>query len=68
MYEVKVLGATRSLFSEDNIKGNESESKKAFVVDCDEQLPNTLSAGIIAGIVCVVFAFILVICAFIIWR
>ncbi|XP_075218273.1 protein tyrosine phosphatase 99A isoform X2 [Lycorma delicatula] len=68
MYEIKVLGATRSLFSTNNIAGNASESRKVLISNCDNQNTYMLSAGVIAGIVCVVFALLLGVCAFIIWR
>lgn len=68
MYEIKIIGATTSLFGPHYNKGNESEARKVLVSSCEPQISYTLSAGIIAGIVCAIFALLLGICAFIIWR
>ena len=79
MYEVKIRGATRSLFSPSKIyQGLVSESRKIFVAaDCDrlsspfsEDFGHEieLSAGMVAALVCASFALILVLLAFILWR
>jgi receptor-type tyrosine-protein phosphatase gamma len=83
MYEVKIRGATRSLFSPSKIyPGAYSESRKIFVaLDCDrisspfgsEGTENSsheieLSAGMVAALVCASFALILVLLAFVLWR
>lgn len=83
MYEVKIRGATRSLFSPSKIyPGLFSESRKIFVaLDCDRlSLSHVqsgseiysqeieLSAGMVAAMVCASFALLLVILAFVLWR
>jgi receptor-type tyrosine-protein phosphatase gamma len=83
MYEVKIRGATRSLFSPSKIyPGLFSESRKIFVaLDCDRlSLSHVqsgseifsqeieLSAGMVAAMVCASFALVLVILAFVLWR
>lgn len=83
MYEVKIRGATRSLFSSSKIyPGLFSESRKIFVaLDCDRlSLSHVqsgseifsqeieLSAGMVAAMVCASFALLLVLLAFVLWR
>lgn len=83
MYEVKIRGATRSLFSPSKIyPGLFSESRKIFVAqDCDRlSLSHVqsvgeifgheveLSAGVIAAMVCTSFAAILLLLSIVLWR
>ncbi len=84
MYEVKIRGATRSLFSPAKIyPGLFSESRKIIVDhDCDRLSSPLgagddsysigpeieLSAGMVAALVCACFALILVLLAFVLWR
>jgi receptor-type tyrosine-protein phosphatase gamma len=83
MYEVKIRGATRSLFSPSKIyPGLFSESRKIFVaLDCDRlSLSHVqsgseifsqdieLSAGVVAAMVCASFAILLLVLAFVLWR
>ncbi|XP_046407157.1 tyrosine-protein phosphatase 99A [Ischnura elegans] len=76
MYEIKVRGASLSIFDPVKIVlGEESEAKKVFVTkDCDKiqyfpvRKNNELSAGMIAGVVCAAFALLLAVIAYILWR
>lgn len=81
MYEVKIRGATRSLFSPTKIyPGQFSEFRKILVApDCDRiaapigeginyNQEIELSAGMVAALVCASFALILVLLAFVLWR
>lgn len=70
MYEIKIRGATRSIYNEEKeIYGRDSDSRKVPMNNCgNEIIMNGLSAGVIAGIVCICFALLLGIIAFIIWR
>jgi hypothetical protein len=83
MYEVKIRGATRSLFSPSKIyPGLFSESRKIFVaLDCDRLSLSHVqsgseifsqdiefSAGVVAAMVCASFAILLLVLAFVLWR
>lgn len=73
MYEIKIRGATRSIYDEEKeVVGSASESRKVPMINCGAAahyvMIGGLSAGVVAGIVCVCFAFLLGIIAFIIWR
>ncbi|XP_071438889.1 putative receptor-type tyrosine-protein phosphatase mosPTP-1 isoform X2 [Hetaerina americana] len=75
-YEIKVRGATVSIFDPVKIVlGKESEAKRVYVTkDCDKiqyfpvKKTNELSAGMIAGVVCAAFAVVLAVIAYILWR
>ena len=80
MYEVKVRGATRSLYHKNKLyKGHFSEVHKILLqLDCDqiqaftmirsENMALNLNAGVIAVLACVVFAVVLVVLALVLWR
>lgn len=70
MYEIKIRGATRSTYdNKDDIVGNYSESRKVPMDNCSIDTGKTFyDVGIIAGCVCVSFALLLGVIAFIIWR
>lgn len=70
MYEIKIRGATRSIYNEEKeILGRDSDSRKVPMNNCsNEVVMSGFSAGVIAGIFCVCFALLLGIIAFIIWR
>nr|CAD7258724.1 unnamed protein product [Timema shepardi] len=76
VYEVKVKGASRSIFNQKElIQGQFSEPKKVKLrQNCDkiqtfmQSSAKELSAGMIAGVVCVVLFLVLAIIALILWR
>lgn len=73
MYEVKIAAASRSIYDEKKeIAGQDSEPRKVAMKNCGLDMATQFamgpSAGVIAGLVCVCFAFLLAIIAFIIWR
>ncbi|XP_023221800.1 tyrosine-protein phosphatase 99A-like isoform X2 [Centruroides sculpturatus] len=70
MYEVKVRGATRSIVEQNKLyKGPFSESRKVLLQSYTAPYEEVgISAGLIAGIVCVSFALLLAIISFILWR
>ncbi|XP_022250012.1 protein sidekick-2-like, partial [Limulus polyphemus] len=75
MYEVKICGATRSIIKQQKFyQGQFSESRKVLLQsNCQSSVSSPLTessvnAGLIAGIVCASFAFILAIIFFILWR
>ncbi|XP_063219446.1 tyrosine-protein phosphatase 99A-like isoform X2 [Bacillus rossius redtenbacheri] len=76
MYEVKVHGATRSIFNKTVLMhGNASEPRKVMMREnCDkiqiflQSSANELTAGMIAGFVCILFIILLVVIAFVLWR
>ncbi|XP_076362408.1 putative receptor-type tyrosine-protein phosphatase mosPTP-1 isoform X1 [Tachypleus tridentatus] len=75
MYEVKICGVTRSIIEQQKLyQGQFSESRKVLLQsNCQSSVSSLLTessvnAGLIAGIVCASFAFILAIIFFILWR
>lgn len=81
MYEVKIRGATRSIYSPSKLyDGTYSESRKIFVaLDCDrlslshvqsvnEIFGHEFSGGVIAAMVCTAFAAILLLLSIVLWR
>ena len=86
MHEVKVRGATRSIYDSNKVyKGRFSESQKILLrLNCDQIQAFTivrghedggrgilaldLSAGMIAGVVCVTFSIVLALFALTLWR
>ncbi|XP_015928066.1 putative receptor-type tyrosine-protein phosphatase mosPTP-1 isoform X2 [Parasteatoda tepidariorum] len=71
MYEVKVQGASRSVVEHSKLyKGPYSELKKIFLqsMTASSLEEATISAGIIAGIVCVTLVLLLAVMAFVLWR
>lgn len=75
LYGIQVSGASYSQYSNKLIQGKASELKEVLVqTNCDKiqqymRRTNTeLSAGMIAGVGCAVFAFLLAVSAFILWR
>ncbi|XP_013779211.1 tyrosine-protein phosphatase 99A-like [Limulus polyphemus] len=75
MYEVKVCGVTHSIMEHQKLyKGQFSESRKILLQSkCQSNFNSPLTessvnAGLIAGIVCASFAFLLAIIFFILWR
>ncbi|GFU26415.1 tyrosine-protein phosphatase 99A [Nephila pilipes] len=75
MYEVKVRGATRSVIEHSKLfKGQFSEPRKVLLQNkCPmfNGVPysdSSLSAGMIAGVMCASFALLLAIVSFILWR
>lgn len=88
MHEVKVRGATRSIYDSNKVyKGRFSEPQKILLrLNCDQiqaftivrgheeggrgrgVLAMDLSAGMIAGVVCVAFSIILALFALTLWR
>lgn len=75
LYEISVSGASKSLYSNKLIEGKLSQPKTVHVhPNCDkiqEYMRHTtseLSAGVVAGVVCAAFAFLLAITAFVLWR
>eukprot|EP00095_Tigriopus_kingsejongensis_P008769 maker-scaffold151_size306168-snap-gene-2.8 protein:Tk08769 transcript:maker-scaffold151_size306168-snap-gene-2.8-mRNA-1 annotation:"unnamed protein product" len=81
MHEVKVRGATRSVYDSSTVyKGEFSEAQKILLrLNCDqaqaftivrssEELALDLSAGMIAGVACVAFSLILGLFALGLWR
>lgn len=74
-YVVQVAASSKSLYSEDLIMGRLSEPKMIHMFpNCDkiqEYMRHTtdeISAGMVAGIICAGFAFLLSISAFVLWR
>ncbi|XP_063928096.1 tyrosine-protein phosphatase 99A isoform X2 [Zophobas morio] len=74
-YQVRVQASSRSNRTRRIIKGPLSEPKPVFMrLDCDkmqEYMRHTtheLSAGVLAGVICASFAFLLAVSAFILWR
>ena len=82
MYEVKVRGATRSLYNRSLVySGAFSDTHKILLqLNCDQiqaftmirstqhNMALNLNAGVIAVLACVVFAVVLVILALVLWR
>lgn len=72
MYEIRIRGATRSIYDDRDIPGRFSRSRKVPMMKCDVSLDGHYSigpsAGVMAGIICACFALLLGIIAFIIWR
>ncbi|KAG1714236.1 Tyrosine-protein phosphatase 99A [Nymphon striatum] len=75
MYVVKVQGITYSIINEDKmLKGSESDSKKIVLqkkcwsLSKDAFTDDTISAGIVAGIIFASFCFLLSILSFVLWR
>ena len=83
MHEVKVRGATRSIYDSNRVyKGDFSESQKLLLrLNCDQIQAFTivrssatggmafdLSAGVIAGVACVAFSIVLALLALGMWR
>lgn len=80
MHELKVRAATRSIYNETTIyRGDFSEPQKILLkLNCDQVKASTvvrtatigleLSAGIIAGGTCVLFALLLALVAIALWR
>ncbi|KAK9890036.1 hypothetical protein WA026_008843 [Henosepilachna vigintioctopunctata] len=75
LYKVQLQASTRSNRTGRIIFGNASETKSIFMqVNChqiEKYLRHTthdLSTGVLAGVVCAAFAFLLAVSAFIMWR
>lgn len=76
MYEVKVRGASRSIYDSNKvIQGQASVSRKVQVQpNCDraptfmQTSSEELSAGMIAGLVCVICSLVLTVIGFVLWR
>ncbi|KAG8195656.1 hypothetical protein JTE90_004989 [Oedothorax gibbosus] len=75
MYEVKVRGATRSVIEHSKLfKGQFSEPRKVLLQNkCPmfNGVPysdSSLSAGMVAGVMCASFALLLAIISFVLWR
>ena len=82
MYEVRVQGATRSLYNRSLVyRGAFSDTHKILLqLNCDQiqaftmirstqhNMALNLNAGVIAVLACVVFAVVLVILALVLWR
>ncbi|XP_044256980.1 tyrosine-protein phosphatase 99A isoform X3 [Tribolium madens] len=74
-YQVQVQASTRSNRTKRIVRGPLSEPKTVYMrSDCDkmqEYMRHTtheLSAGVLAGVICASFAFLLAVSAFILWR
>ncbi|KAF5300368.1 hypothetical protein FQR65_LT00989 [Abscondita terminalis] len=75
LYKVQVSAASYSQYTNKVIEGQPSEPKEVLVhSNCDKiqefmrHTTNELSAGMIAGVGCAAFAFLLGIFAFVVWR
>ncbi|KAF5274572.1 hypothetical protein FQA39_LY07184 [Lamprigera yunnana] len=75
LYQVQVSAASYSQYTNKVIEGPPSDAKEVLVqIDCDKlqqymrRTTGELSAGMIAGVGCAVFAFIFGILAFVVWR
>ncbi|XP_054722094.1 tyrosine-protein phosphatase 99A-like, partial [Uloborus diversus] len=75
MYEVKVRGATRSVIEHSKLfKGQFSEPRKVLLQNKCPMFygvpysDTSLSAGMVAGVMCASFALLLAIVSFILWR
>jgi receptor-type tyrosine-protein phosphatase gamma len=74
-YQVQMQASSRSNRTKRIVKGPLSETKTVYMrSDCDkmqEYMRHTtheLSAGVLAGVICAGFAFLLAVSAFILWR
>lgn len=74
-YQVSVAASTRSLYSDELIMGKAAETKTiSMFPECDKiqdfmkRATDDLSAGMVAGVICAGFAFLLGISAFVLWR
>ncbi|KAG0423774.1 hypothetical protein HPB47_000466 [Ixodes persulcatus] len=70
LYEVKVQGATRSIIDQTTVfKGQFSDSRKVLLQTFDGAYADpSLSAAVVAGVVCVSFALLLAIISFVLWK
>lgn len=75
LYEVRISAASRSSVNQTKfIRGDISAARKIFIrSDCDKIEPvahssNEINAGMIAGVLCASFAFLLASSAFVIWK
>lgn len=74
-YQVSVSASTKSLYSDELIMGKASEPKTITMFpECDKiqdfmkRATDDLGAGMVAGVICAGFAFLLAISAFVLWR
>ncbi|XP_075525453.1 putative receptor-type tyrosine-protein phosphatase mosPTP-1 isoform X3 [Dermacentor variabilis] len=71
LYEVKVQGATRSIIDQTTVfKGQFSDSRKVLLQTFNDGAYSdpSLSAAVVAGVVCVSFALFLAIISFVLWK
>lgn len=76
LYEVQVQAGTKSIYyDKELIRGSLSGTRRIFVkTDCDKyspllsQVSNELSAGMIAGFICVVVALIAALLILVVWK
>ncbi|XP_076316629.1 putative receptor-type tyrosine-protein phosphatase mosPTP-1 isoform X2 [Tachypleus tridentatus] len=75
VYEIKVCGATRSIIEPNKLyKGHFSDSRKVLLLSKCQTFTNSpfvqsnVSAGLIAGVICASFAFLLAIVSITLWR
>lgn len=74
-YHIRIGASSKSLYTGRLIQGQLSETKAIHLhPNCDKAqmyMPHTtseLSAGVVAGVICAAFAFLMAITAFILWR
>lgn len=75
VYQVRIMASTLSNRTKRLVLGPSSEMKSVYVQSgCDkmqEYMRHTtheLSAGVLAGVICASFAFLLAVSAFVLWR
>lgn len=75
MYEVSVTASTKSIYSDDMVMGKSSEPKTITmfpnchkITEFMKQTTTDINAGMVAGIICAGFAFLLVTFGYVLWR